>query len=319
MEYVVFSDIHMYKNVSRSYFREDGITSWTRNQIQVLNQIFDYVHDNNIGLVICNGDIFHEKNHIPQDLYNLVWNYFKERSKITEIIFNTGNHDYHNKELSSSLRPFSDIVRVVIYPQYITKNFYMIPHGKVLDMVEIPHADVLFTHEDIQGMNYGQNDYTSQSPLKQDLFKDFKLVINGHIHTPQTFHNILNIGSCMKHDFGDFGDRYFYHLNNDKIVKQIKVTCPDFISINGLSTRIKNTILNNKYDYFRIDISPEELSDEVFKQYNIFPNTIKQNTIKENRLGNAITIEDEIKKYIELSKTKLNKDKLLEIGKELVI
>jgi len=35
-------------------------------------------------------------------------------------------------------------------------------------------------------------------------------------------------------------------------------------------------------------------------------------------LGNAITIEDEIKKYIELSKTKLNKDKLLEIGRELI-
>lgn len=327
IEYVVFSDLHMYKNFSRSYMRDDGLTSWVLNQIKVIDQIKEYGTLNNINMIIFNGDLFEERSRIPQDLYNLTWDKFKELSKSFNIIMNTGNHD-KTKISNNSLRPFSDIVTVVTESrdfEFGSTLLRIIPHGKISeDNLTMPDKHVkciLFIHEDINGLKYGKNDYKSQSPLDPELFKSWNSVVNGHIHTPQMLgSNILNIGSCMKHDFGDGEDdeRYFYHFKDEKIIKQIEVDCPNFISINGLSNRIKNKMLEDSYNYYRVDISPEELSDSIFKRFNVSPNIVKQNEMRENRLSGTKTIEEEMIEYIRLSESKLDTNKLLEIGEELL-
>lgn len=323
MNLLVFSDLHMYNNFSRSYMLETGMTLWVQNQMKVVDQIKEYGISNKIHMMIFNGDLFEERSRIPQDLYNLTWDKFNELSKHFTIIMNTGNHD-KTKITNNSLRPFSSIATIATEPIDFTSEdtiIRIIPYGMVNDeSLKVPdtkHNKILFTHEDINGLTYGHNDCKSQAPLKKELFKDWGLVVNGHIHTPQKMGNIYNIGSCMKHEFGDESDRGFIHINNLNI-KTIKTESPDFIKIEGLSTRIKNEILKDDYNFYRIDISPSELSDTIFTKYNIFPNIIKQNEIKEGRLNNTTTLEDEIDKYIQLSETNLDKNKLKRIGMELI-
>jgi len=72
MRFIVFSDIHFYKNPSKSYITDWGYSSWLIEQLRIVDQILDFAKEYNIQYVIHNGDLFEEKNRIPQDLYNTV-------------------------------------------------------------------------------------------------------------------------------------------------------------------------------------------------------------------------------------------------------
>jgi DNA repair exonuclease SbcCD nuclease subunit len=327
MEFIAFSDLHMYKNHSKSYIIENGMTSWMHAQFKVLNQIFDYGYKYKIKDIIFGGDLFEQKNYIPQDLYNTTWNYFKYRTNLKpddfqfDMIFNTGNHDFHSK-VSSSLNPFSDIVKVITEPTDLVWEetlIRFIPYGMTNNKLTPPDGPwnnhILFTHEDIAGLTYGSTGYVSGAPLKQQIFGDWDYIFNGHIHTAQRSGKVLNMGSVMNHDFGHTTKKYFYHFKKGEI-KKIEIKCPEFIILEGFSKKIREKLEEDNYNFYRIDVEPEALTDPIFKKYNIFSNIIKRKK-KEFRFKKIETMEAEINKYIELSNTDLDKNKLEEIGKEL--
>ena len=320
MKFLVFSDIHFDKNRSKSYTMENGMSSWTQHQIDVIDQIFTYAIKNNIEHVFFGGDLFELKNRIPQDLYNQTWSQFEYGKQWgLDIILNTGNHDFHSK-VSSSLKPFSSIVAVITQPtdfEFGDTLIRVIPFGQVSGSLKRPDAKtcILFTHEDISGLSYGKHEYISSSRYKKQLFSDFDLVFNGHIHKAQKLGNIINVGSCMRQDFGETDKKYFYHYEDGE-VKDIEIQCPEFHIIDKLSDELREQF--NNRDFYRIDIESSELSDPIFKQFNVFPNIIRTKKKKE-RLVKQETIEEEINKYIEITETELNKDKLIKIGKGLLI
>ena len=321
MKFLVFSDLHMYKNPSKSYTLENGMSSWVAHQLDVVDQVFNYTIKNDITHIFFNGDTFEQKNYIPQDLYNQTWGWFEHwKRKGFNIVFNTGNHDFHSK-VSSSLKPFSSICTVVTEPrdfEFGDTLIRVLPFGQVSGNLKRPDAKtcILFTHEDISGLKYGKHEYVSSSKYKKQLFGDWDLVFNGHIHKAQKLGNIINCGSCMRQDFGETDRKYFYHYEDGE-VKDIEIQCPEFILIDGFSKRIRGKIEKDNYNFYRIDIGSEELSDPIFKQYNVFPNVVKTKK-KRERLVKQESIEEEIEKYIEITETELDVNKLKVIGKELL-
>jgi len=327
MNFVYFTDIHFDKNISKSYVRDDGVSSWTHCQLNIIDQILDYVISNKIEHVFFGGDLFEIKNRIPQDLYNSVWDKLSLfKYKEIKLYLNTGNHDFHSK-ISSSLRPFSNIATVVTEPTDFTFNIpnsdliiRVCPYGHINDdslTINDENKYIIMTHEDIAGSRYGLQNVYSKSTYEPSIFEKFYLVINAHIHLPQRIgNNIINAGAVMRHNFGETHKTYFYHYA-DPDIKKIEIECPEFIILDGFSKRIKNKIDKDDYNFYRIDISVEELSDPIFKKYNVFPNIIK-NKEKKKRMVEEMSIEEEIRQYIELSDTNLNKEKLFEIGRELL-
>jgi len=322
MEFIAFSDIHFDKNHNKSSVSLGGLTTWMECQEDIIDQIIGYAQVNKIQNVFFGGDLFEKKNYLPQDLYNFVWDIFSEHAIYSNLIFNlnTGNHDYHSK-VSSSLKPFSSIVNVVSEVQDIPLMngiIRMIPHGKIIGNLKLPKGYeeyVVFTHEDIAELKYGPQDYTSSSRYKVQIFGDWDVVFNGHIHTAQKLGNIINMGSCMRQNFGETDEKYFYHYKDGK-TKKIQIECPKFIIAPGFSDKIRATVETNDYDFFRIDITPEELGDPVFKKYNVFPNVVKFKD-KKKRLEINMSEEDELLKYVELMESDLNTKKLLTFVEKL--
>lgn len=322
MSFIAFSELHAYNNPSRSIFLEDGIRSWVKHQLNILTQIEDYAVESGIDTIIFGGDLFHEKNYISQDLYNIIWNKFKKLGEKFYVALNTGNHDYFSIDRNSTLKPFTSIVEVVKKPLDITfapnTLIRIVPHGTltedILDTKQLKHKHlILFTHEDIQGLTYGANDYEFESRFKKSMFKNWT-VFNGHIHKPQVLDNIINMGSCMQQNFGEEGeDKFFYIYDNGKYEK-IKLEHPRFITVNS----INDVDAKDNYNYYRINIYPEELKDPIFKKFNVEPNIVKKykreckivTTQKE-------TIKDIIEQYVALSETNLNKKKLIQLGLEI--
>lgn len=331
-EFLAFSEAHMYKRHNRSVPLEDGrLTTWVAHLLDAIDQVFRYADQHKVLDIIFGGDLFEEKNRIPQDLYNLVWEYFEEKADYFSITFNTGNHDIYARNRDSSLRPFSTIVSVVTEPEdiIINKNLIVtvIPYGmatpETVSTADINRKEeesgidrklVLFLHEDILGLEYS-NRFKSQSGLMRQLLSGWDVVFNGHIHKAQTIGNIINMGSMVRHDFGEQDKKYFYHYK-DGLVKHIEIECPEFITVGGLTKRVRREIGGDNYNFYRIDISAEELSDPIFQKYNVVPNVVKTRS-RDKRITEDMTMEEEITRYVELSETDLDKEKLIRIGKEI--
>jgi len=323
MRFIVFSDIHFYKNPSKSYITDWGYSSWLIEQLRIVDQILDFAKEYNIQYVIHNGDLFEEKNRIPQDLYNTVWMQFKNYSKDFKIILNTGNHDRILKREYSSLQPFSDICTVVDKPtDYIIDDIFMriIPYGMLDGNLGLPKEKyksyLLFTHEDIAGLKHGSMDYTSSSPYKHQIFGDWTYVFNGHIHKPQELVNIINIGSPMIQDWGEKDEQKRFIYYEDDHITPVSIECPQFYEIDKLNDGIKERIENDNRNFYRISISPEQLGDDIFKRFNAQPNIIKKE-VRKIRFRDERS--DELEQYMEIMGVPENLDRnyLLKIGRKI--
>ena len=322
-EFIIFSDLHFYKNYSKSKVLDNGRTSWLDTQLKLVHNIFKYAKENNIKTVIINGDIFEEKNHLPQDLYNEIWNLFNQYSEDFRIILNTGNHDFLTLSRSSSLQPFSSIVEVVRVPVDMTmgNDFVRIVPFGMLSPTSLQLPDgiyehcILCTHEDIQGFKYSSGQEI-ESDTKVEVFRGWDTVFNGHIHTPQNIKNIINIGSCMIQDWGESRDsKRFIHYKDGKIT-DLYLECPDFIEIPNVEEADLERITQDSYNYYRIHIYLEQLGNPIFNKFNVFPKVDKKYK-REVRMQDNLSFEEKVDTYISLQKTDLDTSKLANTAFEL--
>lgn len=329
-EFILFADMQFYKNPRKSYLRPDGISSWTYEQMKILDQIVKYAHEHQVRDIFHNGDLFQEKNRIPQDLYNGIWSIFRDLNRQGfRITLNTGNHDMYLHTNDSSLKPFTDICKIITAPEDMVfgrTQIRIIPWSMTQENLQpLPKDEykldthILLTHEEIAGLKVGPLDYELGSKLKSQIFGDWDIVFNGHVHKPQEYKNIINIGSPMVQDWGEAGEeKRFIHYKNGE-VKSIPTDCPKFIYVDGLSERIMKKVRGDFRNYYKIDIDSEEIDVDIFKKFNVVPNITKSKK-REVRMKPAISKIDELREYIRLAGTpaKLDRTKLLAIGKKLL-
>jgi DNA repair exonuclease SbcCD nuclease subunit len=303
------------------------MNSWLYEQTKIIEQIFEYAKENDVRNIIFGGDLFEEKNRIPVTLYNYVWELFNMHSFIYNIYFNTGNHDIVTLNRTSSLRPFSKIVDVISSPTNIIIEdslIRIIPYGMTEDnlsipkfLIPIPKQNILILHEDIDGLIYGGSDNLSTSKIAAEYLQEWDFVFNGHIHKPQQYKNIVNVGSPMLQDWGEVGEeKRFIHFVNGE-VKSIKLSHPNFITIEELTDTWKEIIEKDTRNFYRIDIFSEELNNPIFKQYNVFPNVIKSKK-REVRIIESEDPTEELKSYIDILDTDLDKNELLKLGSSII-
>ena len=321
MRAVIFSDMHFHLNPKKSYIDSYGFNSWYKIQESILRYIFDCAVSKDADFIIHNGDLFEEKFRINQKLYNQVWNLFYEfhlENPNIQLIFNTGNHDTISQTLSKStttLDTFSSFIEIVDSPTQFY-DFTIIPYG--FPIQEQDENKILFTHSKYEGLVHGETNYKfnqGDGSTALSSVRNYDIVFNGHIHHPQQIENIINIGSPMIDDWGTVDNMPHGFIYYDGEITFVKTEYPRFIKIKKLNEKLKNRIMSNNYDFFRIDISREELEDDIFKKYNVSPNIVKQRK-REARIKKTESV-DIIREYVEQSNTDLDKDKLIKIGGEL--
>jgi len=317
VEFIVFSDIHYSLNYSKSYIRGDGISSWLHTQLDITEQIFNYAKSHKVPVIVHNGDLFDDKTRINVSLYNIIWEKYKRYTDDGfTIFFNTGNHDLLTINGESSLQPFTKIVNVISKPEFILNGVKVIPYDKI-DGNLSPTGDVLLIHADIAGLKLGPDDYSAKSRLKPQMFNDWGIVLNGHIHKPQTLGNIVTIGSPMVQDWGEVEEnKRFIHYKNGEVVS-VPISHPQFVYVKGLSDRVLDKVRSDRYNFFKIEIDPTEIDHDIFKEYNVVPNIVKSKKRK-IRIEEALDPANELIEYINTENIgNLDKEKLLAIGLEL--
>ena len=125
---------------------------------------------------------------------------------------------------------------------------------------------------------------------------------------------IFMIEVVLFHVIGEAGENKSCIVHTDQGYERIPIDIGfKFHNLPSLKSIDKVDLVN----FFKIDIESEELGHSIFSRYNIFPNVIKNKKDKV-RLELESSDDKDIEKYIELSKTNLDKEILLKIGKELL-
>jgi DNA repair exonuclease SbcCD nuclease subunit len=311
--FIVLSDLHFYRNIRKSVPTDRSISSWLDMQFDVVAQVFEYAKENDVETVIINGDIFEEKNKIDVGIYNLVWDFFYSWSVYDcfHIVINTGNHDMFAHNRNSALKPFSTIATICRNPTKVNNDFLFLPYGyKQCDQT----AKFLFTHAEIcrheQGIKYDGFDV--------DFLNQFEYVFNGHIHQADEFGNIVNVGSIIRQDFNEADEqKRFLHYANNKL-RSVNIKCPNFITVDDLTSKMRKKIEKNTTDFFRISIDSSMANDPIFSKHNVSVHKIKE-VERTTRIKQGIDKEEELKEYIKLKDPDKQYDweLLLKIGKIL--
>ena len=324
MKILVFGDTQYYNNINRSKLLPNGRSSWLEEQINLTKSIFDYALTNDISIIIHTGDLFEEKSKVNTGLIKEIWGLYNNYKNLFSFYFNQGNHDITSFQdrSKSLLYLFREIGSVIFGPAgfYLGKSHVVFcPHKSTTDYdqyLKKNSYNILVLHENID------THYPNEPSIDSDIFKNWDLVLNGHIHQTNIYKNIINVGSFMQQDFSEEGQgKYFVILDGLKYTLH-PIPHPVFTTITKLTDDLRTSIMKNEHDYFRIKIDSSAIDDPIFQKHNVTPFIIpsKKRVIRLiNNSVNKPNLVEEITTYIKLFKPEsLDADRLSITGQQLV-
>lgn len=318
---IFISDIHFGVNSSSEEW-QDNISNYFENWfIPYVKRQKETTPD---VVIICLGDVFHDRKSIDIDVNNLCIDTFEILASIVPCFIINGNHDLSKKtnKGNSSLRSLSNIENVTVIKDPTMIHF--IDGRKIISkMIAIPYlgdcndennelskyastAKYALMHTDISNMKF-DNGMTIVGAVDAERFRG--KVISGHIHKRQETQKVLYVGSPYHLSRSDIGNKkgiYKLNLDTDAFEFTENDYSPIFNKINikrfmSLNQQQRDIELKNNY----IDIIIDENEIDEYKMsdvYDILNKTkakkIQVSTIKSKK--NIETGETE-EEYKELS------------------
>jgi len=225
MKICIFTDVHWNKKSSIVTKRGAKYSQRLEYLIKGMNWVNDLAIKQACGAMVCCGDFF-DKDIVNDEeitaLKEIAWNelpkYFvcgNHESSTMDLQFSTlnvlglgeKNHFIIDEPCITPIDAFNPNLYFCFLP-YITESDRK-PLESYFKLKE-DNKYVLFSHIDIQGINYGGFVSKIGFPY-EDLSKQFELTLNGHLHN-QVFitKNVLNLGSLSAHNFTNDSLNYKY-------------------------------------------------------------------------------------------------------------
>lgn len=242
---------------------KDNSITWLKSQLELFDkQIIPYLEQHPDTKVIHLGDVFESRSSIsPRHAKEVRERFVKIADIVDEFYIIAGNHDFYSPTSSEyesiSLVFRGSNIKYVIDDIVISDDDMMIPWYKYKE-VDIqgllklhPNVKYIYTHADIFGID------------KKDIPSNITL-FSGHIHTPRSDNNLINIGSCYPLDFNDANQkRFFYVIENNELIPYENRHCIQF-------HRVYDDIFDKKYfpnDYYEIYLDAEKMGDQKYKDF----------------------------------------------------
>ncbi len=241
MKVLLFSDHHSHNWKPHSTLTDKGLNSRLEYGLDVLKQIKNIVKLQRISRVYFAGDLFHIRNPINTQLFNLTYDAIAEIADVTDWMYMlVGNHDQLNKVGNvCNVHTFNDIPKLTVMDNIEWHTEWhtscsgtnddplftlSIPYSSDIETIKTiiksetkhlkkdPKAKyILLGHLGINKAIVGSNHVLVDKILLsvEDLCPSyFDQVFLGHYHKPQLLaDNVHYIGSTMAQDWGDVGDR----------------------------------------------------------------------------------------------------------------
>lgn len=213
MKIGIYSDLHISTNSSilpmydTKY--DNKYTTRLNMIIETGKWLYDEFEKNNVDIIVNCGDTLDSIN-VSADELSAMFDFYKHSKGIKEYHI-VGNHEMVNKDLyATSILNAFDFIRVIDEPIKLNNiSFlpYMASSDVTYELLKSISSDILFSHIDINGSTL-RGSYIIDNGVESEYLADnFKLVVNGHLHTPEIIstskNTVMNIGSVSSMSFVD--------------------------------------------------------------------------------------------------------------------
>lgn len=203
--FLIFSDIHIYKHLSRTIFEDIGIN--------FLYHVVDYCKENDIKDVIFGGDFFHVKSKIYVPSYIRALEALEEANKNgINMRFLIGNHDMPllnttDFSIIHSFNKHGHVIKDYEWEDVDGTRIHYLSYTHELPEWEMgPGKNVLIGHLDILDFVMESGMVCREGFQKED-FSQFDQVFSGHFHKHQSVNNICYIGSPYQTRYSERFDK----------------------------------------------------------------------------------------------------------------
>jgi DNA repair exonuclease SbcCD nuclease subunit len=340
---LLFSDIHIHPHKKS--------TSRLQDCLDVIPWVFDVAKKNNIKSILFGGDFFHDRHKIDIFTYQKTFETLNQQmnSGDFELYMLLGNHDlwFMDDTSISSVFPLSLIkgVKIIDKPCRIEIEnsiwdflpFTLNPLEALATIKSEHKREYLLGHIAINDAKMHRGHYSSDIIVEHEgelinvdanVFSKYKYVFLGHFHSEQRVgKNIEYIGSPLQLSFGEsFEDKHLiiFDVENNKKEYVKNEFSPKHIICN--ENNISEYNLDGNFVQVLIqDVSNTDIIDikkDIFSNNNVLDLKIKQKINKpiheeDKVVFTSLNEIDMISKYVDASKTELDKEYLKKIGEKI--
>lgn len=320
MKILAIGDQHFRDNLGYSEYISDGRKGEKK-------EILDFIikESKDCDHIVLMGDNFNSKNNSSET--NREYVEFLERFEDKEVYVISGNHE--KKGDGKTAIDFLGEVRKQNWHIFTKPNSielgklkvdflpYMLNSELEVDSCEeatkhimkhLDGGDILFAHHAISGTTFNgiKTDLFKEIVLpKEKLEKKYKLVVAGHIHTPQQYGNVVITGSLFTNEMGDT-EKYIWKIDEKLNVEKIRVPAREIHKIENptlvqLTEYPKNSIVKIVLTDKKIDTEEIKIVASGFDAYLLvedYPSTRKKAHLEEGKAFD-FSIEALLKLYAE--------------------
>lgn len=216
MKVLIYTDVHWSQNSSIIRDMGDKYSIRLEHLIDSINWAENLAIENNCDMVLNLGDFFDRSTCNGMEiaaLSEIKWANIPHKVLV-------GNHELisKNTELSSvhmlKLLGFDIITKpeMIDIDKY-TLCFlpYMFEYSSIKDIFPTDKERIVFSHNDITGLAFSTKGFD-----REDIKKNCRLFVNGHLHNRSQYDNLYNIGNLCGQNFGEDGTTHnAYILDTD--------------------------------------------------------------------------------------------------------
>lgn len=221
MKILIFSDVHWSATTSIVVARGERFSKRLQYLQKTLQWVNAVAKQNCCEAMVCAGDFFDKSSCSDQEITAL-----KEIQWLSDIpyYFIVGNHEssVNSLEYSVTNALATNNIYIIDKPQsnqFDDCTLHFLPYVSQPDRrplseylvkptVSVPQ--IVFSHNDIAGINYGGFISTAGFSCEQ-IQANCDIFLNGHLHNSQAISKkILNLGSVSAHNFTNDSARYAY-------------------------------------------------------------------------------------------------------------
>ena len=276
------ADWHIGKRLNRKSLIED--------QIYVLDQILEYINQEDIDVVVIAGDLY-DKKQPSQEAMNVVDHYLKEINLVRKkpLLLISGNHDskpyvdarsewfkandFHvNTTLEDSftpitiqdtdfyLLPYLEIPEVRTYFNDDSIDTFEKAYKKVIDEMSNNFKNennILVGHLFVSGSKESDSEEKMTIGLTEEvphtIFKNFDYTLLGHLHRHNAFNSehIFYSGAIMKYSFDEMNHK-----------KGFKVIDTDTNTVDFIEVKLLHDLIHYKGSFTDIITRKKEIEDK---------------------------------------------------------
>lgn len=324
---LLLSDIHAHNFQAFNRPTKTGINYRLQKTLECIKQAAYYAHLHPIDAIFILGDVFHAHNRVEVDVLHHTYEAIKHLASMAPTYILVGNHDQSSKDgRVHSLNIFSDIATVVEHPE----TFYLdcgLTVGMCPFIADTNAWKSIIWHEDMdifcfhQGLNeakVGAFDIQIPAAIKLSDLPKARWTFAGHYHKhQQVAPDVFYVGSPLQHNMGERSEEKGYLIldTDTEQVEQIPTRAPRFYLFNSVKD-FSDSKLDASENYVKLVLN----SDEPVDIPNVVVEYLKDHQAVDLEDVQPVHKTDEsfLRDYVERVGTDLDKEVLIQIGKDLL-